>query len=100
MEFRRVLFRSVLLLKPQFIDENRKALHEVIDVSKGLTVVVGFVDSKEDIYNAAAIIHDGKLVDVYHKTYLPNYGVFDENRYFQAGRQDDCFIYNIAGIGV
>src|ERR1035437_6703806 len=89
-----------LLMKPQFIKENEKALDEVVKASKGLTVVVGFVDSQEDIYNAAAIIHDGKLVDVYHKIYLPNYGVFDENRYFQAGRQDDCFIYNIAGIGV
>ncbi len=60
--------------------------------------MVGFVDAKEDIYNAAAIIHDGKLVGVYHKIYLPNYGVFDENRYFRAG--SECPVYIIAGVGV
>ncbi len=63
-----------------------------------MTVVVGFVDSKGDIYNAAAIIHDGRLVGVYHKMYLPNYGVFDENRYFRAG--GECPVYVIAGVGV
>ena len=87
-----------LLLKPQFIQENLRALGEVVAGSAGLTVVVGFVDSKGDIYNAAAIIHDGRLVGIYHKTYLPNYGVFDENRYFRAG--DECPVYVIAGVGV
>lgn len=87
-----------LLLKPQFIEENLKALDKVVAESAGLAVVVGFVDAGSDIYNAAAIINDGKLVGVYHKIYLPNYGVFDENRYFQAGRE--CSVYTIAGIGV
>jgi len=87
-----------LLLKPQFIEQNLKSLSRVIEESQGLTLVVGFVDSKEDIYNAAAIIHDGRLVAVYHKVYLPNYGVFDENRYFQAGKEYP--VYVIAGIGV
>ena len=87
-----------LLLKPQFIEENLKALDKVVAESTCLAVVVGFVDARNDIYNAAAIINDGKLVGVYHKVYLPNYGVFDENRYFQAGRE--CSVYNIAGIGV
>ena len=87
-----------LLLKPQFIEQNLKSLSRVIEGSQGLTLVVGFVDSKEDIYNAAAIIHDGRLVAVYHKVYLPNYGVFDENRYFQAGKEYP--VYVIAGIGV
>jgi NAD+ synthase (glutamine-hydrolysing) len=85
-----------LLFKPKFIDENLRALARIIDASSGITVVVGFVDAKGDIYNAAAVIHNGKLVDVYHKIYLPNYGVFDENRYFQAGR--DCTVYVIAGV--
>jgi len=87
-----------LLLKPKFIAENLRALEEVVAESVGLAVVVGFVDAGNDIYNAAAIINDGKLVGVYHKIYLPNYGVFDENRYFQAGRE--CSVYTIAGIGV
>ncbi len=85
-----------LLFKPKFIDENLRSLDRVINGSSGITVVVGFVDAKGDIYNAAAVIHDGKLADVYHKIYLPNYGVFDENRYFQAGR--DCTVYVIAGV--
>ena len=87
-----------LLLKPQFIEENLRVLDEVIRASSGITLVVGFVDAKNDIFNAAAVIHDGKLVGVYHKIYLPNYGVFDEDRYFQAGK--DCPVYIINGVGV
>ena len=87
-----------LLLKPQFIDENLRSLDKVIAGSLGLTIVVGFVDVKGDIYNAAAVIHDGKLAGIYHKIYLPNYGVFDENRYFQAG--NECPVYIISGVGV
>jgi len=51
-----------LLFKRQFIDENRNYLNKVVEASAGITLVVGFVDAKEDIYNAAAIIHDRKLV--------------------------------------
>jgi len=87
-----------LLFKPQFIEENARSLEEVIAGSSGLTAVVGFVDAKNDLYNAAAIIHDGKLAGVYHKIYLPNYGVFDENRYFRAGTE--CPVYVIAGVGI
>ncbi|MFC1952794.1 NAD+ synthase [Chloroflexota bacterium] len=87
-----------LLFKPQFITENMNSLEKIVSTSEGMTLVVGFVDSKDDIYNAAAVIHDGKLVDVYHKVFLPNYGVFDENRYFRAGNR--CPIYVIAGVGI
>jgi len=62
--------------------------------------VVGFVDSADDIYNAAAIIYDGALAGVYHKMYLPNYGVFDENRYFQAGTDYPVFALQGTTIGV
>ncbi|HXC61639.1 MAG TPA: nitrilase-related carbon-nitrogen hydrolase, partial [Nitrospiria bacterium] len=72
-----------LLLKPRFIEDNLSALKNIIKHTQGITAVVGFVDSQDDIYNAAAIIHNGKLAGVYHKIYLPNYGVFDEDRYFQ-----------------
>src|SRR5262249_61346993 len=53
--------------------------------------MVGFVDRRDDIMNAAAVIHDRRLAGVYHKQYLPNYGVFDENRYFQAGTETPVF---------
>jgi NAD+ synthase (glutamine-hydrolysing) len=87
-----------LLLKPQFVRENLKAIEKIEKHCSGLTVVVGFVDAQSDIYNAAAVIHDAKLAGIYHKIYLPNYGVFDENRYFQAGQ--GCPVYTVAGIGV
>ncbi|HEX3035789.1 MAG TPA: NAD+ synthase [Thermodesulfobacteriota bacterium] len=75
-----------LLLKPSFIEDNLKTLDKIREASEELTVVLGFADKKEDdIYNAAAIVHNQHLIDVYHKRYLPNYGVFDENRYFQSG---------------
>ena len=74
-----------LLLMPRFIQQNLKALDEIVKAAHGLTAVVGFVDKKDDSYNAAALIHDGVLVDRYHKVFLPNYSVFDEDRYFQGG---------------
>jgi NAD+ synthase (glutamine-hydrolysing) len=87
-----------LLLRPQFIEDNVATLKRVVEGCRGITAVVGFVDSNEDIYNAAAVIHDGRLVDVYHKHFLPNYGVFDENRYFQTGSRFP--VYVVAGVGV
>jgi NAD+ synthase (glutamine-hydrolysing) len=87
-----------LLLKPQFIKQNRDCLNEIMDHSSDIALVVGFVDSDGDTYNAAAVIYDQKLAGVYHKIYLPNYGVFDENRYFQAG--SGCPVFVIYGIGV
>jgi NAD+ synthase (glutamine-hydrolysing) len=86
-----------LLFKPAFIEANLRALDDVVVASRGLTVVVGFVDRKDDITNAAAVIHDGRLAGVYHKQYLPNYGVFDENRYFQAGTETPVFELGSAG---
>ncbi len=80
-----------LLFKPAFIEANLRALDTVAAASRGLTVVVGFVDKRDDIFNAAAILHDGARAGVYHKRYLPNYGVFDENRYFQAGTETPIF---------
>jgi len=87
-----------LLLKPQFIEQNRESLNKIIDYTSDIALVVGFVDSDGDIYNAAAVIYDKKLAGVYHKIYLPNYGVFDENRYFQAGT--NYSIFNIYGLGI
>ena len=88
-----------LLFKPQFITDNLKSLNNIITETSGISVVIGFVDSEDvDIYNAAAIINDGKLAGVYHKILLPNYGVFDENRYFRAG--SECPVYVIGGVNI
>jgi len=81
-----------LLFKPAFIEANLRALDEITRASRGLSVVVGFVDKRDDIFNAAAVLHDGVRAGVYHKQYLPNYGVFDENRYFQAGTETPVFV--------
>ena len=80
-----------LLFKSAFIEANLRALDEVTRATAGLTAVVGFVDRRHDIFNAAAVLHDGRRAGVYHKRYLPNYGVFDENRYFQAGTETPVF---------
>ncbi len=87
-----------LLFKPRFIAENRRVLEEVIEHSSGISIVLGFVDAQEDLYNAAAVIHDGKLAGVYHKMCLPNYGVFDEHRYFRSGTE--CPVYILDGVGI
>jgi len=87
-----------LLLKPTFIRDNLRHLDQVVAASKGVAAVVGFVDLDLDIYNAAAFMYDGELRGVYHKVYLPNYGVFDEERYFQRGR--DCPIFEYAGVRI
>ena len=77
---------------------NIRSLEKVIEASSGISIVVGFVDAKGDIYNAAAVIYDGKLAGVYHKIFLPNYDVFDENCYFRAG--NECPVYVISGVSV
>ena len=88
-----------LLMKPSFIKDNKAALKKVIAAAKGITVVTGFVDSAgNDIFNAAALAHDGQLVGTYHKVHLPNYGVFDELRYFKPG--SGCPTYTINGVNV
>jgi NAD+ synthase (glutamine-hydrolysing) len=90
-----------LLLKPHFVCENRRALDRIIAAAADLVVIVGFVDSDgSDIYNAAAVIVNGKLVESYHKTFLPNYGVFDEERYFQSGTRCPVFVFRNARVGV
>ena len=89
-----------LLFKTSFLRANVAAMERVVAAARGLAVVVGFVAVGQDIANAAAIGYDGKLVDIYRKMYLPNYGVFDEARYFQPGRRCPVYRLNGAGIGV
>ena len=93
-----------LLLKPRFVADNRRALQEVVRHCRGIAAVVGYVSQSDgvdpkparssvvqagvhELYNAAAIIADQKLITTYCKWYLPNYGVFDESRYFHPGKR-------------
>jgi len=76
-----------LLLKPGFVADNRAALDAVAAATTpgGCAAVVGFVDAGRDLHNAAAVCADGTVRAVYHKRLLPNYAVFDEQRYFAPG---------------
>jgi len=86
-----------LLHKPSFIDENLKIIKLLAKSIDGITAIVGFVDRvKSDVYNAAALISNKKIKGVYHKNRLPNYGVFDEKRYFEAGK--DPLVFKIGKI--
>ena len=105
-----------LLLKPKFLRENRRALQEMVRQSRGLAVVVGCVGEnasepkarqsmivsagRHELSNAAAVIAGGRLVTTYAKHYLPNYGVFDESRYFHPGRQIPVVVLGGVAIGV
>jgi NAD+ synthase (glutamine-hydrolysing) len=97
-----------LLLRDEFITENLEAVERLASSAGDTATVVGFVDpidgdvSEDDavlrgLSNAAAILAGGRLCGVYHKLLLPNYGVFDEARYFTRGR-DPGRVWSIAGI--
>ncbi len=94
-----------LLLSQHFVRTNRRALDDLVDRCAGIAAMIGIVDFDEDrngnikhIYNAAAIVVDRKLIAVYHKNQLPNYGVFDELRYFTPGTK--CQIVDVNGVPV
>jgi NAD+ synthase (glutamine-hydrolysing) len=81
-----------LLLKKHFLDHNTMGLNAIAQRCSKKTLVVGFAQPcGDECYNAAAVIREGKVVDVYHKHLLPNYGVFDEQRYFIPGEKGVCF---------
>jgi len=86
-----------LLLKEAFIDDNLRALKRVAKEVDGITAIVGFADrDKTGIYNAAAVIYKGEVKGVCRKEFLPNYGVFDEKRYFKPG--SDSRIFRLGGL--
>ncbi len=89
-----------LVLKPQFVKDNIRTLREITRASRGITAIVGFVDSNEHIRDAAAVMSEGRLVHVYHKMLLPNYGVFDEYRYFKPGRRFPVVTVRGVNIGI
>lgn len=75
-----------LVLRPSFVADNLATLESIAPAATGLKVVVGFVDHRDGaLFNAAAVLADGAVEAVYHKHVLPNYGVFDEQRYFRPG---------------
>src|SRR5438105_4155149 len=76
-----------LVLRPEFVDDNLEALERLArDTSGGAAVLTGFVDrSDRGLHNAAGLLRDGAVAERYHKVKLPNYGVFDERRYFEPG---------------
>ncbi len=89
-----------LLLKPDFIRANLAALDRVAACTRGLSAIVGFVDADEHLYNAAALLVDERRVGVYRKQRLPNYGVFDEKRYFHQGEACPVFALNGTPVGI
>lgn len=91
-----------LLLKPRFLRENIQCLHRIVEAQSRLrcAAVVGFVDVADDIFNAAAVIAEGRIAGVHHKIFLPSYSVFDEDRYFGSGSSTSVFQFGGTGIGV
>jgi len=89
-----------LLLRPSFADASRDALDELAaDITEGIAIV-GFVEHDEDVHNAAAVVADGRVQAIYRKRFLPNYGVFDEARYFRAGTRPIILDVQGARIGI
>ncbi len=87
-----------LLLKPQFVKENIEATAEIAEKSGNIATVFGFVDFHGERFNSAAVAYQGKIVGTHRKIFLPNYGVFDEARYFKAGQT--CPVFTIAGVSI
>ncbi|HKY67450.1 MAG TPA: nitrilase-related carbon-nitrogen hydrolase, partial [Acidimicrobiales bacterium] len=88
-----------LLLKPGFVGDNRRALDRVARASGACAAVVGFVDVGRDLHNAAAVCAYGQVQATYHKRNLPNYAVFDEQRYFAPGTGDSPLV-EVAGVRI
>jgi len=89
-----------LLLKPSFIERAMEVTHALAPLSAGMTVLVGTLERDVDLYNAAAVLHDGRWVATYRKRFLPNYGVFDENRYFMPSRENPVYVRDGTVIGI
>jgi NAD+ synthase (glutamine-hydrolysing) len=76
-----------LLLRPGFLRAAAKTLDAVAAETKGIAALVGAPHLDRDLFNACAVCADGEVKAMYRKQFLPNYGVFDEDRYFQPGRE-------------
>ena len=89
-----------LLLKEHFLSDTAAALHRLADETTGIVAIVGYPERAEDVHNAAAILADGELHASYRKLHLPNYGVFDELRYFQPGDRGATIVVDGVTIGL
>ena len=89
-----------LLLKTSFLDAAGEALEALAAETHGIVALVGFPERADDVYNAAAVLADGRVASVYRKMFLPNYGVFDEQRYFQAGAEPALIEVNGVPVGL
>ena len=90
-----------LLLEPGFVEGNLLALEKVAAATQHCAAVVGFVEEDGDLYNAAAVCAEGEVRAVVRKQLLPNYGVFDERRYFAPGaNRDRLFLIGGVRVGV
>ena len=88
-----------LVLKPSFIDYNQAIIKDLAEYTQNSVAVIGFLERANNAtFNAAAIAHNGTIAAVHHKVLLPNYGVFDERRYFATG--NTCPVFTIRGIAV
>jgi NAD+ synthase (glutamine-hydrolysing) len=90
-----------LLLKPGFVADNVAAVTRVARATRDCAAIVGFVDERLDLYNSAAVCAGGDIRGVYHKCNLPNYSVFDEQRYFLPGEgAEDLYLVGGVRVGV
>src|SRR4051794_5212971 len=89
-----------LLLKPHFVDAAGQALEDIARETEDIVALVGYPERRDDVYNACGVLADGRVQAVYRKMYLPNYGVFDENRYFQAGTEPALIEVNGVAVGL
>ncbi|MDX6723529.1 MAG: hypothetical protein QOD73_1933 [Solirubrobacteraceae bacterium] len=87
-----------LLLKEHFLADARAAVERIAQGTDGIAAIVGFPERGDDVYNAAAVLAGGAVHSVYRKVNLPNYGVFDEVRYFQRG--EGPALLNVDGVDV
>lgn len=83
-----------LVYKKSFLKSNLKSLEKILPHTKNIIVIVGFIYVRNDIYNSAGILFNGEIKGIYNKIFLPNYGVFDEERYFQRGKNPIFFNLN------
>ena len=90
-----------LLFKKSFLKANELSVRRILPHTKGITCVIGFVHaSAGHLYNASALLSHSRFCGVYHKNHLPNYGVFDEKRYFSSGGESFVFSQGNARIGL
>ena len=89
-----------LVFKNEFVQENMKCSSEVSHNTQGITAIFGFVELDNKLYNSAAVASEGKLKGTHKKIFLPNYGVFDEERYFESGNTCPVFTINGTKVGV